>query len=95
MTATDKSLSELIEQWQTNNKAYRLEGATGVRNLQKLCEAIGYEEGAFLGSDVAIINFLADNSGAIEAIIDWMGETDIDEWKEELQSEDDHDNEEE
>ncbi len=82
-----ETLSELIERWQSENNANCMEGATGVRKLEELCKSIGYKEGNFIGSEVSIWNFLADNSGAIEALIGWIGETDNEEWKENLASE--------
>ncbi len=42
-----------------------------------------------LTSDASIgdlIEFLQDNPGAIRAVIDWIGEGQVDEWKESLES---------
>lgn len=81
------TLADLIEQWRSENRAHCMEGTSGVRKLQSLCEAIGYKEGQFIGSEVALLNFLADNSGAIDAIIEWMGEQEVDEWKDNITDE--------
>lgn len=84
---------ELIQEYRDEKRMHCMEGSTGVQNLCKLCGALGYEDSmgrmgtygdARLGN---LIDFLEDNSGAIEAIIDWIGERDIPEWKESLESE--------
>lgn len=82
----EMDLTEIINEWQDKNKAHHFEGSTGVRKLEKLCKDLGYDNGAFLGSEVSLLNFLADNPGAIDALINWMGEQDIEEWKENLVS---------
>ena len=81
------TLADLIEQWRSENRAHCMEGVTGVRNLEKLCGVIGYKEGDFIGSEVALMNFLADNSGAIDALLEWMGETENEEWAYDIKSE--------
>lgn len=68
-------LSRPIENWQEANKAYRTEGPQGVRNFAKLAKAIGYS---------SIEDFLEDNSGCIEAMVDWIGRQNVPEWKEGL-----------
>jgi hypothetical protein len=49
------------------------EGASGVQALEKFCREVGYHNGEFLG-DHPLLNFLADNPGAIDAIRDWINE---------------------
>ncbi len=77
-------LCELINEWQDNNKAWHFEGTSGVDKFRKLCETIGYEEGNYIGYGHAIENFLSDNSGALEVLINWIGEQDVKEWKESI-----------
>jgi len=77
-------LIEVINEWQDENQAHHFEGCTGVRKLEKLCKDLGYDKGEFFGSEVSLLNFLADNSGAIEALVNWIGEQDIEDWKENL-----------
>lgn len=79
-----KTTDQLVDMWMDQNIKGSMEGSSGVRRFEKLCEAIGYREGNFLGSEVAIQNFLADNSGAIEALIDWIKEQDCEDWNESL-----------
>jgi len=59
-----------------------------VKDLKKVCEALGYTTGYFLNAD-AIWNFLADNPGAMEKIYEfiaeWIGHNE--EWKEALTEE--------
>ena len=82
-------MAEIREKWEEQNKIHRYEGTTGVKNLEKLLGAIGYSEGNYLGRGNELINFLSDNSGAIEAILEWIdtaGEH-VPEWKESLSEE--------
>lgn len=53
--------------------SFRTEGTEGVRNLEKLCKGIGYWEGQFLGQHY-ILNFLADNPGALEKLFEFIRE---------------------
>lgn len=49
-----------------------VEGEQGVRNLEQLCETLGYGQGFMRGR--AIEEFLADNPGAVQAVVDFVGE---------------------
>ena len=76
----------VLNKWQDENKAWRNEGTTGVDNLENLCRDIGYDKnGAYINAS-PILNFLSDNSGAIEAIHEWMCKQDVDEWIESLEN---------
>ena len=87
MAAKKEDFDEVLQRWQEQEKAYHYEGTQGVDNLEKLCKAIGYtRNGAYIGAS-PIFNFLADNSGAIDAIIEWMGTQNVPEWVAELQNE--------
>lgn len=80
-----ESLSELIEEF-TTLKRLRFEGDRGVENLEKLAKAIGYKGHPHrYGSPLEA--FLSDNPGAQEALVNWIGEQDITDWKECLESE--------
>lgn len=76
--------SEVREKWESQNRVRSYEGANGVRNLEKLCDAMGYDkQGEFVNAD-SIWNFLSDNPGAMEAIINWIDEQENDDWKDSL-----------
>jgi hypothetical protein len=85
-------LQEAIEAFRCQNNLERTEGMTGVKNLAKLVNALGYSDfsrygqmpgGACMGD---IFEFLSDNSGAIDALIEWIGTRNIPEWTEALSS---------
>jgi hypothetical protein len=89
----EQTLNDLIQEWQNEKKAHHFEGSRGVQNLCKLTGAIGYRDrmnrmgyygDAPLGN---LIDFLEDNPGAMEAIVNWIGEQNNDEWKEAIESE--------
>lgn len=84
-------LRELLEEYADKEKLYRTEGRKGLENLCQICRAIGYKDPQYFGqltrnaSIGDLINFLEDNSGAIEAIVSWIGDQDITEWKDNVQ----------
>mgnify|MGYP000288235715 CR=1 FL=1 len=48
------------------------EGERGVRNLEQLCETLGYGQGYMRNR--AVEEFLSDNPGAVQAVVDFIGE---------------------
>lgn len=87
-----KSLVDLVSEWQEQEKAWQLEGTTGVKNLCRLVHALGYQDrmrfGQFeKGCYGDLIEFLKDNPGAIKAIIGWIEDQNEEEWKESIESE--------
>ena len=79
MNNFDTQLDKFIDQ----NRMYHWEGSTGVRNLDKLVKAIGYND----RYGDAIHNFLCDNPGAIEAIVEWIRDGRCTDWAEMLAEE--------
>ena len=63
----NNTLDQYIEQ----EDIWQLEGEQGVRNLKNIITTIGYS-----GYGGVLENFLADNSGCIEAIIEWIKDND-------------------
>ena len=59
----------LIEQWQDKNKVWHFENST--KNLEKLVGVLGYRDSGF-GS--AVEEFLCDNPGAQQVIVEWIAE---------------------
>ena len=55
-----------------DNNFRSVEGESGVRNLEQLCEVLGYGEGFMSGR--ALDEFLADNPGAVEAVLNSVGD---------------------
>ena len=78
-------LSDLIEEWRNENRAYHWEGDSGMKKFESLCEALGYDRTGFRFGD-PIEHFLSDNPGAIDAIVEWMCERNTPEWVEALES---------
>ena len=67
------------------------EGDRGVEQFSKICEDLGYTD----YMSTSIHAFLADNSGALEAILQWIDEQNVKEWEEVFAQEiDDEDDEE-
>jgi DNA/RNA-binding domain of Phe-tRNA-synthetase-like protein len=74
-------MSELIDEYFSlkGPRSGIMEGAVGLRNMEKIVEIFGYRQG--------IRNFLQENSGALESILEWIREQDVEDWKEQLREE--------
>ena len=55
-----------------DNYFFRMEGEQGVRNLETMCEHLGYGSGFMRGR--AIEEMLADNPGAVEAVAQFLAD---------------------
>lgn len=87
-----KEFSELLDAYLDQEKLYRSEGRQGVKMLCQVANAIGYKDPMYFGqlsSKAAIgdlICMLEDNSGMVEAMIDWLRDRNVDDWTEALKS---------
>ena len=76
-------LSNTLDQYIDQEELWSLEGERGVRNLKNVLTTIGYD-----GYGGVLDNFLADNSGCIDAIIEWIKDNDYSgEWNERVEAE--------
>jgi hypothetical protein len=73
--------SEVFDNFINENNLTRTEGDKGVQNLEAIAVALGYREESFKYGD-PISRFLSDNPGAIEAILEWISESNVPEWAE-------------
>lgn len=71
-------LADLVEKFCDKNKLYHFEGGRGVNNFEKIIAVFDYRD---------VDNFLEDNPGCIQAMIEWIGEQKIAEWKEAMAAE--------
>lgn len=77
-------MEEQLNAYMEQERMYNLEGETGVAHLAKIVGRLGYDTDHYKRDETIITEFLADNSGAMEAIINWIGEQNVPEWKENL-----------
>ena len=81
----EKDMEELLDEFCDQNRLHSFEGDSGLERFTKVVEALGYKAHRFKwGTPIEV--FLSDNSGAIEAVIEWIGSRNIPEWKENLES---------
>jgi len=86
-----RSFDEVVDSYMNQENMHVMEGHRGVTNLCKLVRAIGYTDEMGFGQltyDATIgdlIAFFEDNSGAIEAVIEWIKGARCVEWKENLE----------
>jgi hypothetical protein len=71
-------LADLIEKYLDKNKMYHLEGERGVRNFVKLVRVLDSQYDS-------MESFLYDNSGAIEAMVEWLSSMRNSEWVSNMQ----------
>ena len=71
-------IREAVDQFIDENKLHGIEGRRGVENFAKVCRALGYRDfssygqlqgGACIGD---IFEFLGDNPGCLEVMIEWI-----------------------
>ena len=76
-----RSMSQLIEEWMDAKQYHSFEGASGPRQFDELTKILGYRD---------LDEFLADNSGCMEAMLEWVGDHAVAKWiksmEEELES---------
>lgn len=81
----EKTMYEVVDEFiSRNNLRFELD----TKGLQQLVDAMGYSEdiyAGFLYHGDPITAFLSDNPGAQEAIVNWIQEQHIPEWKEALE----------
>ena len=77
---TSEDLADMIEKFCSMNQIHHFEGGRGVNNFEKIAKA--------LNPDYRNIDtFLEDNPGCLQAMIEWIGNQNIEEWKESMLAE--------
>ena len=71
----DKDLGELIDEFIDNRNMHHFEGSRGVRYLLEIIQMCDKNYHNFE-------TFFSDNSGAIEAVLEWIKNARVSEWKE-------------
>lgn len=80
VTEGSGELARPIENWMDARKMYSMEGMRGIRNFTALVRALGYN---------SLDEFLEDNSGALDAMVEWLGTQRNPEWLAALKPDDD------
>ena len=75
--------NKLMQDYLANNKMYSFEGERGVKHMEKVMEDVCGYNPDFCG---VLENFFADNPGAIEAVVEWIGNQRNADWKDNLES---------
>lgn len=85
-------MDRLVERFMDQEGMNHLEGQRGVKNIAKLVNALGYQDFSRYGQQPGgyclgdIFAFLEDNSGACEALVEWISSRRSPEWSEALKS---------
>ncbi len=83
-------LCEAVEAFVDQEASFRTEGRRGVETLCILARGLGYKDPQYWGQLTSkacvgdLIAMLEDNSGMIQAMIEWVTEQRNSEWKENL-----------
>jgi len=89
----DEDFSDVLSQYMAEENLHRFEGRRGVETLCQVARAIGYKDPQYFGQLTSkavvgdLIMMLEDNSGLVEAMIEWLGNQNSPEWKAALQGE--------
>ena len=75
-----KDFDMLVDKFIDQNRMYHWEGSKGIQNFEKLVRALGYND--HFGD--MLREFLSDNSGAIEAMVEWIKDSRCQEWADTL-----------
>lgn len=79
-----ETMIDLLEEWQMEYMPYS-DGELGVEALNNLCKAIGYKGHSYAhGSPLEC--FFQDNSDAIYAVMNWIAEQDVPEWRDGIEA---------
>lgn len=87
-----KTLADLLEQYRNQEKMWHWEGGNGVRNFCRLVRALGYKDRQYFGQFAHdgcygdLLRFLEDNPGCLETMFEWIAESNVPEWKNELEA---------
>jgi len=87
-----RDLSELIDTWLEQENRYRLEGRKGLETMCQLAAALGYKDPMYFGqlTNKATVGdllcMMEDNSGMVEAMVNWVRESNSPEFKEALET---------
>jgi hypothetical protein len=75
----DMDLGELIDKYIDDQKMYHFEGSRGVKYLKDIIMILDSQYRDF-------DEFFSDNQGAMEALIEWIKDAKVREWKENFQN---------
>jgi hypothetical protein len=70
-------MQEALEKYMEQNRMYHLEGGMGVRAMKKIMKEVCGYSNDWMGT---LENFFADNPGAVQAVVEWIGEQNNTEW---------------
>ena len=71
---------DILERFLNQERMYHLEGDRGLEHLNNLANTLGYQRSGFMyGSSLE--RFLSDNPGAQQAIVDWISNQNVEQWK--------------
>lgn len=87
-----KDVSELLDAYMDQEKMNNMEGRKGVENLCQIAAALGYKDPMYWGQLTSkatvgdLIMMLEDNSGMIEAMVEWIKSRNFSEFREPLEA---------
>ncbi len=87
-----RTVSSLLDAYMAQEKMHSLEGRRGVENLCQIAGALGYKDPQRYGQLTRkatlgdLLCMLEDNSGMIEAMIEWLRSRNFSEFREPLEA---------
>lgn len=87
-----RDVSELLEAYMDQEKLHHIEGRRGVEALCQIAGALGYKDPMYWGQLTSkatvgdLICMLEDNSGMVEAMIEWIKSRNFSEFRDPLEA---------
>jgi hypothetical protein len=87
-----RDLSELVDAYMEQENLHRLEGRKGVEAVCQLAAALGYKDPMYFGQLTSkatvgdLLCMMEDNPGMVEAMVEWVRESNSPEHKESLEA---------
>lgn len=68
-------MEDMLDHYMDQESMTSLEGQRGVSNFTQIVKTLGYAD---------LDSFLADNSGALEAMLEWIGKRNDPDWRDKM-----------
>lgn len=87
-----QDIQELLDAYMAQEQMHSLEGRRGVWHICKIAEALGYHDSTYFGqlpngaSVGSLLAMLEDNSGLMEAMVEWIKTRNFSEFREPLEA---------
>ena len=80
MPSQKLTMEELVEKWMNHNNIFCFEGSSGLARFEKLLSVLGVRKHNLKHGSLIEV-FLSNNSGAVDALVEWIGKQSDSDWE--------------